>query len=125
MQVTRVSSILNRAAPERKQSLRMTENSLMAIMSGIVRDAVAQGELRLAHHKTTEEAAFALLALLVGARALMHSDIPLESLGIREPRSCLLRSVDDLLDGMGWRPLANEWDYQETRRRIHAIKLPA
>jgi hypothetical protein len=103
----------------------MTENRLMAIISGIVRDAVAQGELALARHKTAEEAAFALLALVVGARALMHSDIPLENLGIREPRGCFLRSVDDLLDGMGWRPLASEWDYKETRRRIHAIKLPA
>lgn len=125
MQVTRVSSILTKAAAERQQALRMAETRLMAIIAGILRDAVARDDLVLTHGRTAEEMAFGLLALVVGARSLIHSDIPLENLGIRVPASSLLQSLDDLLDGLGWRPLSNEWDYGETRKKIHDLKLPA
>jgi hypothetical protein len=32
--------------------------------------------------------------------------------------NALRRGANALLDGYGWRPLSNEWDYEVTRRRV-------
>jgi len=35
--------------------------------------------------------------------------------------AAVMRSAHYLMDGFGWRPLFNEWDYEETARRVREL----
>jgi hypothetical protein len=48
----------------------------------------------------------------------MAADKPHDALGIEEARDALYSNYHALLDGLGWRPLTREWDYQKTFERI-------
>ena len=42
----------------------------------------------------------------------------MEQLGVVMPQSSMRDNIQTLLDGLGWRPLRSEWDYDATHKRI-------
>jgi hypothetical protein len=86
-----------------------------------VRDAVACGDLELPAAMTPEEFLFGLAMQVNGIYSVRF---------VSGPELAKKMKVDDvavtarhfggrLLDGFGWRPLSDEWDYRETMRRIY------
>ena len=61
---------------------------------------------------------------VLGSRGfeLSEDDLPVRFVmahpDLGDPSEALRRNQNAILDGYGWRPLTDEWDYDATRRRV-------
>ncbi len=120
---TALAAVREKVSPARQGELHVCQANCMGIASGIVRDAVAAGDLVLPEGRTAEALSFGLWAMSLGAFTFLscHSG-PTDHLGLgADPLEALRRNQHRLLDGYGWRPLTEEWDYDSTRARARAL----
>ena len=111
-QVLRLSSVWEKTSAERRKLLEFCETNCMGIVSGIVRDAVAAGDLDLAAFGplAPEQIVFGLWSITFGGYSIAASSPTLSQLGITDPPLVLRTNCNLLLDGYGWRPLSPEID---------------
>lgn len=120
-QITQIifsASIRDKTSEERQSLLQRCSDRLTAIMTGIIRDAIAQGDLELPPWSSPEKVTFGLWSMAFGAHMLMAADKPHDALGIEDSREALYGNYHALLDGINWQPLTRDWDYQATFERI-------
>ncbi|NOZ39034.1 MAG: TetR/AcrR family transcriptional regulator [Planctomycetes bacterium] len=113
-QIVRSSSIWEKTSEERRQFMQVCEGRCMAIVSGVVREALAQGDLELPAGRSVEDLVFGLWSLNFGAYTIITSSEALEEIGIADPIAALRQSQNFMLDGYRWRPLSSEHDFNET-----------
>lgn len=111
------ASIRGKTSDEKQQQLQMCDGKCMSIAAGIVRDAIAQGDLARPS-VAPEELSFGLWALTFGTYTIQATDLPLTAIGIPSVSRALDAATAALMDGHGWRPLSSEHDYEQTRERI-------
>lgn len=116
--------IREKASPERLAAMIQVENDSVALLEGVLRDAIAEGDLDLHGEATVEEIVLGLWSLVDGSYVLIESGIPETILGIHDPFHRMWRAVNRFADGYGWRPLFSEWDYEETMARIRQAVFP-
>lgn len=117
--IIHTSSVRSKCSPENQMRLAACEAKCPQIATGIVRDAVSQGDLVLPKGVAPEQLIFGLWAMYFGGLFLMSSDVDLERKGgVTEPMNALRRAAGALLDGYGWKPLSADWDYDATRKRV-------
>lgn len=86
---------------------------------GIVRDAIALGDLVLKGDTKPEEIAYNFWAMTDGAYETAYSGwLSPAELGIAQPVRTAIAGCQVLCDGYGWQPLSGAWDYEATRRRV-------
>lgn len=119
-QIIRSASMWEKTSEERRNFMRSCEQRCLQIVSGVVRDGVAQGDLGLPANTTPEELVFGLWSLNFGAYTVITSSDTLEENGIANPIATLRRSQNLLLDGYGWRPLSTEVDYDQVMDQVRA-----
>ena len=114
------SSIRAKTSENRARELDALEFGCVNVVQGLVRDAVAQGDLAFEDPQTPHSIVFGLWTMSYGANLLGQSpDQPLEQkLGFPDARTPLFRNYQTLLDGYGWKPLSHEWDYAASVERI-------
>ncbi len=118
-------AVLHKTLAERASSLQACEMRTMDICVGIVRDAIASGDLSLpSQGSSAQELSFGLWALHFGAYRLMATDVPLEDLGVRDGFETVRRMSQSILDGLDWQPLSKDWDYMQTAQRVLAEVFP-
>lgn len=118
LQLVRVASQLTQSVRPREDLRRSCESSVVRLLSEIVHEAVAVGDLCLPASRRPDELAFTIWALAFGVRALMDTAVAMSQLRIERGSETLHRSADLLFDSVLWRPLSDEWDYERTRRRV-------
>lgn len=118
MQIVRVASQLNGGEARREEPWRHCESRAVALLSRVIRDAVACGDLKLLPPHRPDDLAFSIWALAFGTRALMNTAVATHQLGIHDGYAIARDSASLLLDALGWRPLSSEWNYEGTRIRI-------
>lgn len=116
-QIIRSASIWEKTSEKRRAVMRSCEQRCMGIVGGVVRDAIAQGDLQL-DGMAVEDLVFGLWSMSYGALSIISTSESLEELGISEPFSAFRTNINTLLDGFGWRPLFGEQDYEQVRQRI-------
>jgi len=117
--IIHTSSVRSKCSSENQLRLATCEAKCPQIAAGVVRDAIAHGDLVLPKGVAVEELTFGLWAMYFGGLFLMSSDVDLERKGgVKEPMNALRRASGALLDGWGWKPLTSEWDYEATRKRV-------
>lgn len=116
-QLLKEVSIWDKASAERRNAALSYETSCMSVVAGIVRDAVAAGDLDL-KSASIEQLVFGLWSLAWGARSIMAASLAIDKFGISEPEAALTANYQVLLDGYQWHPLSTEWDYVATAERI-------
>jgi AcrR family transcriptional regulator len=116
--VVRAASIQSKATRERLMALESTEMLCFTAVTGVIRDAIASGDLDVPEKSTPEDLAFGLWSMSFGAHFIAASNPNLGSKGMGETDRSLRRNYNALLDGYGWRPLSTEIDYTETARRV-------
>ena len=116
--IINAGSVRAKATEQHGQLLAHSEVACTQIVSGIVRDAVAAGDLVLPDGTSPMDLCFNLWSLTFGAYFLTSGEAPLSDLGVTDPHVALMRGYHALLDGYGWRPLSTEWDYDATRAKI-------
>jgi AcrR family transcriptional regulator len=113
-------TVRERTSPERRAELEDLVMLLYEVGIEIVREAVDCGDLRLPTSMTPERITFSLWIVLVGIFGATSTSEPLERLGIDDLIGLSRQTGRTLMDGFGWRPLPDEWDYRETMRRIYS-----
>ncbi|MBA2113638.1 TetR/AcrR family transcriptional regulator [Bremerella alba] len=111
-QVVRLSSIWEKTSEKRQNVLRTCEQACMGIVSGIVRDAVSQGDLTLPEDITPEDMVFGMWAINFGSFSIMSTSGSLDEIGIEDPTLAIRGCINHMLDGFGWRLLSTEHDYE-------------
>ena len=96
------------------------ERNIIGIVASIVIAAVDAGDLTLPAEMNPNELVFGLWATCHGGQILQTMDLPLQEFGIRHPASVLLQISQATLDGMNWRPLSSDFDYNKTMQSLIA-----
>ena len=118
LQLVRVATQLTQSVRPREELRRTCESNVVRLLSEIVHDAVAVGDLSLPASHRPDELAFTIWALAFGVRALMDTAVAMSQLRIERGSDTLHRSADLLFDSVLWRPLSHQWDYEHTRQRV-------
>ena len=77
----------------------------MHVVAGVVRDAVACGDLELHPPQSVEDIVFGLWSLVYGGLMIEVTSPSLADVGILNPRQAIRRNCNAMLDGIGWLPL--------------------
>ncbi|MDA7952084.1 MAG: hypothetical protein MPJ24_11420, partial [Pirellulaceae bacterium] len=112
-QLIRMSSIWDKTSQERRNTMRTCEMNCMSILSGIVRDGIAQGDFKLPEPMTPEDIVFGLWSLNSGGHMIIDSSASLQEIGVSDPFLALKRHNNALLDGYQWKPLSHEHDFTQ------------
>lgn len=123
--ISNTETIAQKVSEDTLMNMRRCSSRTFALVGGIVRDAVARGDLALSPGTSPEQVAFAMRALVDGAHAATWSWMPPREMGIDNPLGLTKDACLILCDGYGWRPLSEEWDYEDTRRRVWEQVFPA
>lgn len=79
--------------------------------TGLIKKAADNGDMTLPKKMRYEELAFGIWALCFGALSLQMHTSTIEKLGIVKTVASLGGCMDIFLDGLAWRPLSHELDY--------------
>ena len=116
-------SIRDKTSPERIAKLEECEFNCMNVVQGLVRDAIAAGDLEIdeGDEDMPQRIVLGLWSMASGFQQLTSiAEHPIETkLGFDEPVQALFSCYDRFLDGFGWRPLSTEWDFSKSLERIH------
>jgi AcrR family transcriptional regulator len=112
-------SFRERTSERRQAELHALEMEGYRIGADIVRDAVDCGDLELPAAMAPEKFLFGHSMLNNGVFGAVGSVGLIDELGVGDPIEAMRWFGQRLLDGCGWRPLADEWNYRQTMRRIY------
>ena len=115
-QILRLDSVWEKTSEKRRSVIQTCETNCMAVVAGITRDAIANGEIELPDHMTPEDLVFGLWSLTTGAYSIVLTSDSLDSmqrLGMSEPYETVRTHVSVLLDGYGWTPHSSKFDRNE------------
>jgi len=117
-QLIRSYSIWEKTSEQRREVMRSCEVRCMEIVAGVVRDALAVGDLQLPDPTTPEDLVFGLWSQTFGAYSIIATSDSLLQLGIAEPYEAVRQAIKMTLDGYGWRPLSSDFDYAALLEKI-------
>ena len=107
------SSIIEKTSEKMQAAKTAAEMKCIQLVAGIVRDAVASGDLTLPDQVQPDQVVFGLWSATYGGYSIMGCDETLVQMGIEDGFQ-LVRDINNrLLDGFGWRPLSTEFDYNQ------------
>lgn len=106
----RNATIWEKSSAKRQDLIRQCEAQCMSIVAGIVRDAVAHGELTLRDGLTAEEMIFGFWSINYGSQVLAATSPSLSSLGVPNAPRAIRHHCFTLLNGFGWQPMG---DFEE------------
>ncbi len=117
-QILRINSVFEKTSQLRRQVMRSCELKCMAIVSGVVRDGVAHGEVVLPNECSAEDVVFGLWATTMGGFGILANGDSLQELGIKNGLNALRLNLHMMLDGYGWKPLSTEYDADEVTEAV-------
>lgn len=117
-QLLRDSIIWEKSSQKRHDLIRSCESRSMAIVAGVVRDAVAVGDLVLPPVMSPEEFVFGFWALTYGSHALIASSPSLPDIGVADPFRSMRYHGWTLMNGYGWKPLES---FEETEKIMQRV----
>lgn len=120
--IIRSASVRPKTSEKRQGLLTGCDQQCMSIVQGVVRDAIAAGDL-------PEETSPAILTaglwtMSFGTHVLSSMDLDFQGLGIGDLLAALRGNAQRFLDGYGWTPLSSAWDYAASLARIRSEVFP-
>lgn len=119
-----VNKIREKTSPERQRDLQAHEDRIITMGAGVIRDAIAVGDLELPPTITPEQLMFGLHIMNLGTYALIERGFSLGSFQVESPLDMLNRTANLLLDDLGWRPLSHEVDWEQRMRTMWEEVFP-
>jgi AcrR family transcriptional regulator len=117
--LTYTMSFRERTSEARQTELHELELEGYGIAADIVREAVAEGDLSLPDGMTPERFVFGNSMLMNGIFGAVGTAGLIDRLGVDDPIAVSRWFGRRLLDGCGWQPLSDDWDYRQSMRRIY------
>lgn len=112
------------ASEQRREAYLACSAEIGDIVVGIINEAVAAGDLDL-QGLPPQQLALACWALAEGTHNLVHTEGMLRDFDVDDPYLLMCRHMQTLLNGFGWKPLANVEDRQALTDLIHRIQQEA
>jgi len=126
----KTSAIREKASPQRGNAITEAENELIEMMITIANGAIEAGELSKKYAQNLYQVTFSIWCTAFGTVSLM------QTLGESGNSSCidnicvdnsLLYHISLLLDGLGWSPLNDDFDYAQTwlklKNEVYATEI--
>jgi AcrR family transcriptional regulator len=111
-------------ADEGRQHLYAMEGSrCFRVMHRIVTEGLQSGDLPKSK-LSPEQVVFGIASVAIGSHIMARNTHALMLAGIDDPLKALCQNVTVLLDGVNWKPLSSEWDYDAVDRRIKKEIFP-
>ncbi len=107
-----VNGIHKRTSPERQRLLQSQEERIVSIACGVIRDAIAVGDLELPAVLTPEQLVLSCHVLSIGGYAITERGMALGPYAPTEPMEIMNVTGNLLFDLLGWRPLSHEVDWE-------------
>ena len=111
-------TVLPRVSPALQTEMSGVKKCVFATLLRPIEEGVAAGDLKLGPGEKPQALCFTLWTMVDGWAAAMTGGAPLVAMSLADPLTALRQHIRYLFDGVGWRPLSREWDYDETARRI-------
>jgi len=117
--IIKLANLQERASGERREALERLESTCFGCVVRIVQSGIDVGELP--KDVKPNELVYSVITMALGTHmtALNYCSM-LSEFRIEEPGRQLLTNIHTLLDGYGWQPFQNEWDYFASYQRIAA-----
>ena len=117
--IIHMAGLESRASSGRRETMILQDECVAAWIKEIVLEAARAGDLPATAGTTAGSVAFAVFSMAVGTHhCVVNFPHVLEQLGVASPLDTMRDHVHAMLDGLLWRPLRTEWDYQATFNRI-------
>lgn len=114
----KASSISEKIDSKRASGLESCTFRCFGVATGIVRDAIASGDLELGPDQTVEQVCVGLWNLYTGAFLMRDLENFIDEPIVADPMPILMANAQVFLDGFGWGPLSHEHDYGAAQRRV-------
>ena len=114
------TSIFEKTSESRQNAWEACDFRCMNVVAGLIRDAIATGDLETTDEELPLQVTFGLWSLASGTYGLLSSPNEAidEKMGFDDPVRVLHRNYHALLDGYGLRPFYADWDWSATYERI-------
>lgn len=116
-------SFWEKADEVRQHQYGMQTGRCFRVMHRIVTEGLQAGDLPQSD-RTPEQIVFSIASTAMGSHIMARNTHAAAMAGIEDPLRALCQTVDLLLDGLGWKPLSTEWDYNAVDRRIKKEIFP-
>ena len=113
-----------KGSPHRVAAIERAELVAVDHVEGLIRRAIADGDLRLTGAATVEQITYGLLSLVEGAYMLMEGGMPQRSLGIGNPVQEMWWIYNRFADAYAWKPLLADLDWEEVLANIRKSIFP-
>ncbi len=122
--IIRNASMWEKTSENRRIVMRQCESHCVGIVGGLVRDAIAQGDLELPPDFPPGDLVFGIWSLAYGAFSILTTSDQLPELGISDPYLAVRKNIMVMLDGYGWQPLSSDHNYEAIQQRIAQEVFP-
>ena len=109
------------ASQARRDDFLAVNDPITELVTGIVNDAVAVGDLAL-NGFSPQQLTVGMWSLCVGMHNLVHAEGVLQDFNVTEPYRVMCRHIQHMLNGFGWKPLVDPADDAATGRLIQKIR---
>lgn len=116
-------SFWEKADEVRQHQYAMQGGRCFRVMHKLVTEGLQAGDLPPGK-MSSEQIVFSIASTAVGSHIMVRNKHALMLAGIQEPLNALCQNVSLLLDGLGWKPLTDDWDYAAVDRRIKKQLFP-
>ena len=118
-QMLRNGAILEKSTEIRQGLVRQCEHRVMAIVAGVVRDAVASGDLDLPSGLAPEEFVFGFWSLMFGSQILVATSPAMNEIGVEEPTRTIRFHAWTLMNAYNWKPF---YSFEETQQQLEEVR---
>jgi AcrR family transcriptional regulator len=115
---------LGRIRPERRRLLTEIEDRELDLSSDIIEDAIAQGDLTLPSYLTPVQLAISISGVALGMQFLIQRGSAHGGRNLEAPLRTWARTMDVILDDLGWRPVSSDFDYVASAFRMWRQVFP-
>ncbi len=122
--IVRHSAIWDRGSEDRRNLLKSEEGRCMTLVSGIVRAAIASGDLKLPAGISPEEMALSMWSLTYGSYLINITSPSLKDIGIHDVYRAVRVGCCKTVDGYGWKPLWTEEEHAQKFTKIRETVFP-
>lgn len=115
----KTSTVIEKSSDKRRQISFDKETELLAMLNSLVKEAEEAGDLDVLKERSMDTVTFCNWSMSFGTLALMMRAEEAQVVKKLDMEQALVHNICVTLDGLDWKPLSSEWDYQKTIQRIH------
>ena len=116
-------SFWEKADPARQHEYEMQTGRIFRVVYRIVSEGLQSGDLP-PNKLSAEQIVFSIGSMAVGTQIMARNIHAASMAGIHNTFQGVCQNINLVLDGLGWKPLSSEWDYQAVAARIKREVFP-